>query len=306
MAINKVVYGNNTLIDLTEDTVSANNLLAGETAHDRSGASIEGTVVTTEIWTGTQAEYEAQASQIADGTVVQITDDEKAITFIEAEEIYSTDERMVGVWVNGKPLYKRSFLFSTQVTVATTWTDIGIVLDEADSIIFGETQRSTAYAPLEFEIVPSTHHIRAVSYRSTSIPVGSFVTLYYTKTADVAGSGDFVPSGAPAVHYSTEEQVVGTWIDGRTVYEKTWSIDNTNVSSWVTIDHNISNFDMAISVVGSYKQSSGNQQTYIMPYYESSTAFGYIAFRDTTLWYRISGGLGVGKLVFTARYLKTS
>ena len=43
MAINKVIYGNSTLIDLTSDTVSANSLLSGETAHDRSGASIVGT-----------------------------------------------------------------------------------------------------------------------------------------------------------------------------------------------------------------------------------------------------------------------
>lgn len=43
MAINKVVFGNDTLIDLTEDSVNASNLLEGETAHDRSGASITGT-----------------------------------------------------------------------------------------------------------------------------------------------------------------------------------------------------------------------------------------------------------------------
>ena len=49
MAINKVVYGNSTLIDLTEDTVSADKLLAGETAHDRSGASVVGSVVTAEV-----------------------------------------------------------------------------------------------------------------------------------------------------------------------------------------------------------------------------------------------------------------
>lgn len=44
MAINKVIYGNDTLIDLTSDTVSANSLLSGETAHDRSGTVIQGTV----------------------------------------------------------------------------------------------------------------------------------------------------------------------------------------------------------------------------------------------------------------------
>ena len=43
MAINKVVYGNNTLIDLTNDTVEASNLLEGETAHDRSGTPVTGT-----------------------------------------------------------------------------------------------------------------------------------------------------------------------------------------------------------------------------------------------------------------------
>lgn len=43
MAINKVVYGNDTLIDLTNDTVEASNLLEGETAHDRSGSPVTGT-----------------------------------------------------------------------------------------------------------------------------------------------------------------------------------------------------------------------------------------------------------------------
>ena len=43
MAINKVVYGNDTLIDLTNDTVEASNLLEGETAHDRSGTPVTGT-----------------------------------------------------------------------------------------------------------------------------------------------------------------------------------------------------------------------------------------------------------------------
>lgn len=41
--INKVVFGNETLIDLTSDTVAAEYLLGGYTAHDRSGASITGT-----------------------------------------------------------------------------------------------------------------------------------------------------------------------------------------------------------------------------------------------------------------------
>lgn len=42
MAINKVVFGNQTLIDLTSDTITASDLASGVTAHDASGASITG------------------------------------------------------------------------------------------------------------------------------------------------------------------------------------------------------------------------------------------------------------------------
>jgi hypothetical protein len=41
--INKVVYGGKTLIDLTADTVTADKLHEGITAHDKSGAVITGT-----------------------------------------------------------------------------------------------------------------------------------------------------------------------------------------------------------------------------------------------------------------------
>jgi hypothetical protein len=40
--INKVIYGNRTLIDLTGDTVEAAKILNGYTAHDKSGAPITG------------------------------------------------------------------------------------------------------------------------------------------------------------------------------------------------------------------------------------------------------------------------
>lgn len=42
MAINKVIYGGNTLIDLTSDTVTADKMLAGYKAHDKSGTLITG------------------------------------------------------------------------------------------------------------------------------------------------------------------------------------------------------------------------------------------------------------------------
>ena len=43
MAINKVIYGGRTLIDLTADTITPDKLAKDVTAHDKSGASIVGT-----------------------------------------------------------------------------------------------------------------------------------------------------------------------------------------------------------------------------------------------------------------------
>jgi len=41
--VNKIVYGGKVLIDLTADTITAGDLAAGVTAHDKSGAAITGT-----------------------------------------------------------------------------------------------------------------------------------------------------------------------------------------------------------------------------------------------------------------------
>lgn len=46
MAVNKVEYAGKVLLDLTEDTVTEENLLAGVTAHDSSGQRIVGTMET--------------------------------------------------------------------------------------------------------------------------------------------------------------------------------------------------------------------------------------------------------------------
>lgn len=43
MAVNKVIYDGSAIIDLTSDTVTADKVLTGYTAHDKSGAIITGT-----------------------------------------------------------------------------------------------------------------------------------------------------------------------------------------------------------------------------------------------------------------------
>ncbi len=71
--VNKVVYGGETLIDLTADTITADKLAKNVTAHDKSGAPITGTSTfdaDTSDATATAAEILATKSAYVNGNKV--------------------------------------------------------------------------------------------------------------------------------------------------------------------------------------------------------------------------------------------
>lgn len=52
MAVNHVIINGETVVDLRDDTVSADKMLSGYTAHDKSGAKITGNVTFSTVYTG--------------------------------------------------------------------------------------------------------------------------------------------------------------------------------------------------------------------------------------------------------------
>lgn len=66
MAVSKIVYGGSALIDLTGDTVTADALLSGTTAHDKAGNIVTGVLTFATIYTGSGA---PDASLGADGDI---------------------------------------------------------------------------------------------------------------------------------------------------------------------------------------------------------------------------------------------
>lgn len=55
MAVNHVIINGETVVDLRNDTVSADKLLKGATAHDKTGAAITGTLSFVTVYTGSGA-----------------------------------------------------------------------------------------------------------------------------------------------------------------------------------------------------------------------------------------------------------
>lgn len=68
MAKNKIIYAGETLIDLTADTVTADKLAAGYTAHDRSGEIITGT----NTYNADTSDADASASEILLGQTAYV------------------------------------------------------------------------------------------------------------------------------------------------------------------------------------------------------------------------------------------
>ena len=90
MAINKVIYGNTTLIDLTSDTATQDKVLSGYTFHDASGT----------LRTGTASS--GSSATVLGGTLVAgnptITFTDNAITATAMIDIF-TNDNSVG-WIS--------------------------------------------------------------------------------------------------------------------------------------------------------------------------------------------------------------
>ena len=164
--------------------------------------------------------------------------------------IYSTEEREIGVFADGKPLYKKTWIFSSELTISqSSFTDTSIDSTDIENIVKVEAihDDGTCFEGVMADPTKSNHTI--VGLQTTRNNNGCSIkklTLQYTKISDAAGSGTWTPQGVPAVHYSTDEHVIGTWIDGKTLYEKSYSDTAPSSVSSKNYSLGVSNVDKII------------------------------------------------------------
>lgn len=116
-------------------------------------------------------------------------------------DYYSTDEKVVGVWTDGRPLYQKTYSLTTPSTTADT------IIGSLDSSCIvremtGFVENAGAYLPIMFKYGDDSNnyiiiYISATNVRCkvasgyTSKPV--HLTVKYTKTTDTAGSATATP-----------------------------------------------------------------------------------------------------------------
>ena len=190
----------------------------------------------------------------------------KSTMYIASSDCYSTEEKEIGCWLDGKPLYKRTVVFNNPASDRVDHLSHGITnidtivryewaaYDSVGTVISGFEGTASNWWSSMFNISKND-----ISYRigSSWIMTKLIVTLCYTKTTDIAGSGRFVPSGDKAQHYSFEEQVIGTWVNNKPLYQKTIYIPSPVNDGYY--DHYIENADrIIVSEVTGLRNNSWN------------------------------------------------
>ena len=199
--------------------------------------------------------------------------------------IYSEEEQEVGVWVDNKPLYQKSIPYTfTNRTNDWTLFDDSVSYDKLVSTIGYFINISNQCHPLNSEpndvprwVVQSDHKL--YYYTTETQRREGHITIWYTKTTDTAGSGSYNTLGVPNVHYTEDEQVIGTYLN-KPLYQKSFTLTSqltVSASSWTNTNLTVSNIDKivygdGISEDGTYQGTLATDKNNDVIYLQSCRA----------------------------------
>lgn len=217
-------------------TGSSEEILTVDMAGEIMGISGGGS----DIWSGTHAEYEAEKTNIDNGTLICFNDD---LGLEVGSEYYSETEQIIGTY-EGKPLYRK--IFKTTVsgtgTRTITFSDEDIILRSINGFACSGNYDSQYRVPINFpSYFDSVYQdgYRVIKFTQNQ-PGYNYITLLieYTKPNDsVVGVIGGIKKGD---NYSTTEQVIGTWL-GKPLYQKTFDYGTLPNNAVKDVSHGIAN-----------------------------------------------------------------
>ena len=109
--------------------------------------------------------------------------------------------------------------------------------------------------------------------------------------------------------YSTTEKIIGTWIDGRPVYQKTLNIGNVARGNSINIAHGVTNFDRLLTYYG-FCNLTGHTNSYKwqIPQFNNEAESGaHIAITSTdSTNVTITTDWALSNTVIILEYIKTA
>lgn len=213
--------------------------------------------------------------------------------------IYTADERMIGSWM-GKPLYQKVWLELNVQPIYNSWVNI-IDYANVESLIKASYGNLDNNYPNLFssgigaEIRYNEGYFQIKYCQSNTIRQLNYFIVQYTKTTDTTvniGTGN---------DYSTDEQIIGTWIDGKPLYQKTYDV-GTDASITYSLPSYINKVINFSGIIEGFAP---------IPYVSSSTNFCIYLFVDKDNNINIRKGSSIqsiasGTAYVTIQYTKTT
>lgn len=133
-------------------------------------------------------------------SLADVTSGEVGNNFATSAFNYSTNEQIVGKWINGKPIYQKTFIYSSSGG-DTEWSSEGIALTTSNNIkdiiscdttfMWENNWQSAPYYEVEndmdkvFVIVNGTTHNLFLFHKIKTVAnVNVYATIQFTKTTD--------------------------------------------------------------------------------------------------------------------------
>ena len=227
-------------------------------------------------------------------------------------DMYSTDEKMIGQWIDGKPVYQKTF-GPKSITGSNnrTWHTIedlssynvdqvvsaeGFYIDSVGvTKLLNAPDSSESGIMIGFNYPSGSKNLNVVVYGEGNESAQICITAKYTKTTDSP-----VAIGIDT-DYSTEEKIVGTWIDGKPLYQKTIVINNpANASSYLICSNG--QMKAGFSTISFMDNGTLLERA---PYFMSASDFFQALFDGDHVFIRTSL-TNLSTLMATGLYIKTT
>lgn len=159
--------------------------------------------------------------------------------------LYDIKEKVIGKWINGKPLYQKVIPFTTTLQ-NNVWIETPELIDDKERIIQTFIISNLLYMPIMGNADrDGSNYVRIWSMRSTICDI-THVIIQYTKTTDEENSFNIRMVENINLEqnidfsniYSTDERIVGSWINGKPIYQRVINLSETIVlqsSVWTNV-----------------------------------------------------------------------
>ena len=226
--------------------------------------------------------------------------------------LYSTTEKVIGSWTDGRPLYQKTvswgLITSGNNSKNHNISNINAITDckgywVQDNTYFGPIGERDAGNATLYVYADKTKISFVASSEYGDGKTYAYITLQYTKTTDAANSFNYASEN----DYSTTEKIVGTWIDGKPLYQKTINFGQLPNNNKKTVAHSISNLKRVISFDAYIAHSSGANYIMPLPYNDKFGNIVYLYREGTTIAIETSSDMtAYTECYITIKYTKTT